>query len=324
MNDGNPDPLELQGREERLADREIEMALSEAQLRGQEAHVGALGRALETRGGWIDAQVARLSRWAMAAGVDADAVLRGLGGGAAMEEADLDRYVRRSETLLLGRAAVIATRAEVLSRRQEQLAERARELEAFEQAFVRAEVRLTARERLLRDAIAQLQRSATGDAETMPDLEPAPRRASPATPPGRARHRHAPTVTMTVGEGAALDASLTQSPGEAPPVLDFDAAWQAPAPRGTLTLAGHALRRSAVEIDRSSRVVLASLDESVQLSGRIDLVGRDAQGEARCFPVRVQLVMPGSEGRGSAVVLSAAQWSDTDFDGFAQVLAALA
>ena len=166
------EPHDLQRREETLAEREIEMALSEAQLRGQEAHVAALGAALSTRGAWIDGQVDQIAAWASRAGVDAAHMLHGLGGGAATQEADLKRYVQRSETLLIGRAAMIATRAEVLQRRVEQLADRASELQAFEQAFVRAEVRLTARERLLREALSELQRTASGD--VAPKLEPTP------------------------------------------------------------------------------------------------------------------------------------------------------
>ncbi|MCO4760020.1 MAG: hypothetical protein KC502_00830 [Myxococcales bacterium] len=321
-----PEPQFLKNSEELLASREIDMALAEAQLRGQEAHVAALGSALSARGEWIDGQVAKLASWAARAVVDADDALHGLGGGAATQEADLERYVRRSETLMLGRVAMIATRSEVLERRAAQLKDREKELQAFEQAFVRAEVRLTARERLLRQAIAQLQSSASG----APSIDPAPA-ASDIAP--QASHRHSPTVSMSPEENAIFEGSAG---GESsPPVLDFGGAWPSPkaagadladaqaVPGGQLTLAGYALRRSAVEVDRSSRVVLASLDQKVKLSGRVDLVGKDARGEAHCFPVRVQLVMPGNDGNGSAVVLSAAQWSASDFAGFEDVLASL-
>lgn len=338
------EPHDLQRREEALAEREIEMALSEAQLRGQEAHVAALGTALSTRGAWIDGQVDQIAAWASRAGVDAAHMLHGLGGGAATQEADLKRYVQRSETLLIGRAAMIATRAEVLQRRAEQLADRASELQAFEQAFVRAEVRLTARERLLREALSGLQRTASGD--VAPKLEPTPAAADTRSLDAP-RHRHAQTVSMSAAENDVLNAAVTHRKGSAPPVLDFSSNhidWSAPtkplvdgrtrpsaqvaaveaaALTGTLHLAGHALTRSAVEVDRTSQVVLASLDELVHLSGRVDLVSKNAHGEAQCFPVRVQLVMPGSDGVGSAVVLSAGTWSAADFDDFEAVLALL-
>ena len=354
MPTSGPEPLELQLGEEALAAREIEMALSEAQLRGQEAHVAALGPALQARGAWIDSQVDQIATWAARAGVDAADILHGLGGGAAKEEADLKRYVRRSETLLIGRAAMIATRAEVVERRAEQLIDREQELQAFEQAFVRAEVRLTARERLLREAISRLQVSARGD--VAPPFEPTqtapePRVASPAS------HRHAATVSMSAVENQTLDAAVEGRPESAPPVLDFSAdhVWGAGAkskltPRfapsspssppssppsviiapaanaaspGELHLAGYVLRRSAVEVDRTNGVVLASLAEPVSLSGRVDFVGTNGRGETQCFTVRVQLVMPGNDGVGSAVVLSATGWSALDFDNFEAVLASL-
>ena len=104
---------------------------------------------------------------------------------------------------------------------------------------------------------------------------------------------------------------------------DATAAAATATSRGELNLAGHDLRRSAVEVDRANGVVLASLAEPVSLSGRVDLVGKNGRGEAQCFTVRVQLVMPGNDGVGSAVVLSAAGWSVLDFDNFEAVLVSL-
>ena len=76
-------------------------------------------------------------------------------------------------------------------------------------------------------------------------------------------------------------------------------------------------------MDRTSGVVLASLAEPVNLAGRVDFVGSNGRGESQCLSARVQLVMPGNDGVGSAVVLSTAGWSAADFANFEAVLASL-
>lgn len=139
--------------------------------------------------------------------------LRGLGDGAALQEADLDGYVSRSKTLMVSRAAMAAQRAEVLDRRHKQLDARDEEVSACEEAMVRAEVRIAARERMVITAIQALEHlvGASAGGEEADRLK---------------RARFAQTVTMTRQEAQRHDEAAAgrrkSGAGAAPPVLDLD------------------------------------------------------------------------------------------------------
>lgn len=163
--EGNiPTVEELQRREEELAADDFDIAFEDARLRSREASLLAQRQILAERAQRLDNRVALLERSARAHAVDTTEVLQGLGGGAALEEADVEGYVQRSGTLRLGRAAMITLRAELAARRRAHLVARSEELETYEQAFDRADVRLTARERLILAAARQIEQTllATG------------------------------------------------------------------------------------------------------------------------------------------------------------------
>ena len=324
---------QLQQREQDLATAEIELALADAGLRGREATVSAQRSGLEHRARWIDQRVRQLQSWAAAAGVDAAEELVGLGDGAALREADVEAYVDRSKTLLVSRAATLAAREEMLEVRRCQIEGREAEVEALEQAFIRAEVRLTARERLLVAATGSLEQMA---AQPQADAETAA--AVPAVLLKTPSHiRHAPTVTMTAAEASEqgdddLIQSRTVAGKPAPPVLELGmhSRRASGARRGAavevlprLTLADRALHKGQVELDRDGRIILVSLSSEDRLPPEVDFVYFGADGEVSHLEVKLKLLMPTAGGRGSAAVLSAAAWSDHDFDLFEKRLASL-
>lgn len=328
-----PALAQLQHREQDLATAEIELALADAGLRGREATVSAQRSGLEQRARWIDQRVQHLHNWAAAVGVDAGDELLGLGDGAALREADVEAYVDRSETLLVSRAATLAAREEMLKVRRCQIEGREAEVEALEQAFIRAEVRLTARERLLVAATGSLERMA---AEPKADAEVAA--AVPAILLRTPRHiRHAPTVTMTAAEAADQGdddriQSRTVAGKPAPPVLELGMHARRPSgqrrsagldelPR--LTLADRTLAKGQVELDRDGRIILVSLSSDDRLPPEADFVYFGIDGEVSHLEVKLKLLMPTAGGRGSAAVLSAAAWSELEFDLFERRLASL-
>ncbi|GEM_PF-2820030 len=217
-----PGAEQLRQREEQLANGEIELALRDARVRGREGRLATQRDALNERASWIEEQVSSLRKWSGAQHLEDDElrdvleILRGLGDGAAHEEADLDGYVARSETLMVARVAMAAQRAEVLQRRQTQLDERAREVSALEEAIVRADVRIAARERMLIEAIQKIEQVAGGS-------EPAKSNGPTATK----RRAHTRTVTMSDEEAARADAEVAKllntkrRVNSAPPILDI-------------------------------------------------------------------------------------------------------
>ncbi len=329
-----PSLEELQGQEQQLAAEEMDLSLTDAALRGREATVSAQRSGLERRALWIDNQVERLNRWAVESGVDVGDELVGLGDGAALREADVEAYVDRSKTLLVSRQATLAARREMLKVRQGQLSGRQSEVEELEQAFIRAEVRLIARERMLMAATVRLGRSA---AEARPGEEDAA--ARPVLLPTIASHiRHAVTVTMTADE---MDDDELPSPvtprtasgKPAPPVLSVTSGGtrqgsgvrrdvtRLQLPR--LTLADRPLRRSQVEVDRDGGVILVSLRTEEQLPDEVDFVYLDENEEASHLEVVLKMLMPTAGGTGNAVVLSTQDWQAGDFKDFEKMLASL-
>lgn len=324
---------QLQQREQDLATAEIELALADAGLRGREATVSAQRSGLEQRARWIDERVSKLQSWAATAGVDAAEHLVGLGDGAALREADVEAYVDRSKTLLVSRAATLAAREEMLKVRRCQIEGREAEVEALEQAFIRAEVRLTARERLLVAATGRLERMVA-----QPEADAEIAAAVPSIPLKTPRHiRHAPTVTMTAAEAAEQDVddlvqSRTVSGKPAPPVLELGPPARRPSgvrrkamddtlPK--LTLADRTLCKTQVELDRDGRIILVSLSSEDRLPPEVDFVYFDVDGEVSHLEVKLKLLMPTAGGRGSAAVLSAAAWSEQEFDLFERRLVSL-
>mgnify|MGYP007046915246 CR=1 FL=1 len=162
---GAPSVAELQEREEQLAAAEFELAFADAELRAREAGLQGQRLVLSQRAQWLDQRVEHLERSATKRALDTSVMLQGLGKGAALEDADVDGYVKRSATLHLGRAAMVAMRAELATRRREHLDARADELETYEQAFDRADVRLTARERLVLAAVREIEKALLGEGE---------------------------------------------------------------------------------------------------------------------------------------------------------------
>lgn len=324
---------QLQQHEQELTTAEMELALADAGLRGREATVSAQRSGLEERARWIDDRVKQLHRWATTAGIDAGDELVGLGDGAALREADVEAYVDRSKTLLVSRAATLAARQEMLQIRRRQLEGREAEVEALEQAFIRAEVRLTARERLLVGAAGRLE-----EMVSRPQANAQAAAAVPAIARQTPGHiRHAETVTMTAAEAAELDpegtiSSLTARGKPAPPVLELEAGRRRPAgqrrisdrdilPR--LTLADRSLRKDQVEVDRDGLIILVSLLGDERLPREVDLVYFDDEGEVSHLEVQLKLLMPAAGGRGSAAVLSAATWTSADLDLFERRLTSL-
>lgn len=216
--DLKPSAESLRRQEETLANAEIELALRDARVRGRESQLAVQLRLLNERAQWIETRVADVRAWVDRGDVDKVAqgdlaeLLRGLGDGAALQEADLNRYVSRSETLMVARAAMAAQRADVLQRRTEQLDDRDKEVSDCEEAAVRAEVRLAARERMVIEAIQRLEQL-VGTAGADEELNRI----------GRAKF--AQTVTMTRRENLVQDrktsARRTSATGKAPPVLDM-------------------------------------------------------------------------------------------------------
>ncbi len=192
--DEQPSSTELTAREEVLARAEIEASMLDARLRGRETSLHAQRFALDERAAWIEGLAGGLERWAEQSQVAIGDTLTGLGGGAAAQEADVDAYVQRSATLALARAAMVATREELMARRRAQQERREREVEALEAALVRADVRLSAREKLLAVALREVEAkaAATGMASVRPpSLLATPPSEVAFTPagPGRCRLR---------------------------------------------------------------------------------------------------------------------------------------
>ncbi len=158
----------LEAREALVDESEIDLSFQEAQLRGRERLIGAQREALTQRAGWLDERERRLLRSQDGAPTRAPP-LTGLGEGRALQDADVEGYVARSATLHLGRVAMLAAREEMLMRRKALLRARREELEAYEEAFTRAEVRLGARERLVAQTTVQLQRSIAAEAAKSAD-----------------------------------------------------------------------------------------------------------------------------------------------------------
>jgi len=331
----DPTLEDLQRQEQQLAAQEMELSLTDASLRGREATVSAQRSGLERRARWIDSRVESLKQWAIDSGVDTGDELVGLGDGAALREADVEAYVDRSKTLLVSRAATLAARKETLNVRRKQLEGREAEVEALEQAFIRAEVRLTARERMLMAANARLERNA---AQARPGEEDAV--ARPVLLTHTTDHfRHAPTVTMTPDEFEDDEmpppvTSRTVAGKPAPPVLEVGdgghrrrsssqrrAAQVPTTPR--LTLADRPQRRSQLEVDRDGAIILLSLHSDDELPEPVDFVYFDVDQEVSHFSVELKLLMPTAGGSGNAAVLSASAWTPDDFENFDKVLSSL-
>lgn len=175
---------------------------------------------LSERAEWIEARVREMADWTQQQQLMAEqkstvaSVMRGLGDGAAAKEADLDGYVLRSKTLLVARAAMAAERAEMLRRREAQLDDRDGEVGDCEDAMVRAEVRIAARERLVIEAIQKVEQIVGGLGQS--DVDHTLRRA-----------KFAQTVTMTHVEAVRQDEAMrtsrkTRKASSAPPVLDLN------------------------------------------------------------------------------------------------------
>lgn len=184
----------LEAREALADESEIDLSFHEAQLRGRERLIGAQREALTQRAGWLDERERRLMRAQDGAPARAQP-LAGLGEGRALQDADVEGYVARSATLHLGRVALLAAREEMLVRRKSLLRSRREELEAYEEAFTRAEVRLAARERLVAQSTVLLQRSIAADANKSAELFSAEARQTlvdtGAVLPSAASHREA-------------------------------------------------------------------------------------------------------------------------------------
>lgn len=304
-------PVELTRREEALAESELEAALIDARLRGREAGLEAQRQALEARAGWIEGVAGTLERFR----ADHDAStqsehLHGLGAGQARQEADLDAYVRRSSTLMLARAAMIATREELLARRRAQQRGRGREIDELEAALVRVEVRLAARERLLLAAVREQEALAAQLGTDAPPLPPRPGTVIEVP------HRPAPTEPMTVAESMQLDANAIRvarrasGAHHASPVLDVQPAALPPA---SLFIGREALVRGDLEIDPKGRTVLASLFAPPSIGATLELRGQDPSAGPLALPAVVRRVIPGGDGGPSAVILAPTGWGQADW-----------
>ncbi len=260
--DEHPSATELTAREEVLARAEIESSMLAARLRGREASLAAQRAALDERAAWIEGLAAGLQRWADKAEVALGDTLTGLGGGAAAQEADVDSYVQRSATLALARAAMVATREELMARRRSQQERREREVEALEAALVRADVRLTAREKLLAVALREVEAkaAATGMASVRP-----------------------PALLVTpASEG-------TFSPADR-------------IGRCRLRLGKTRLSRGAIEVDAASRTLLASVDASPQVGSTVELEGEAEDGPLALPVIVRRVLPAGAEGQHAVVL----------------------
>lgn len=177
----------MESREALLDEAEIDLAFHEAQLRSRERMLSAQREDLTQRASWLDNRERRLVRSDFMG--QQPAALTGLGEGRALQDADVEGYVARSATLHLGRVALLAAREEMLTRRKAMVKARREELESYEEAFAKAELRLSARERLVAHAAVQLQRGLAGDAplpsinaKTLPPQADTPRAAAAETP----------------------------------------------------------------------------------------------------------------------------------------------
>jgi hypothetical protein len=211
-------PKSLRRQEEELANREIELALRDARVRGRESQMAGQMDLLGERAQWIEDRVSEMSRWVDDTSDDEQGalemkkLLRGLGDGAARKEADLNGYVSRSKTLMVARAAIAAQRFDVLQRREEQLDDRDAEVGTCEEAVVRAEVRIAARERMVIEAIQRLEQMIGG------------KRSSNEGDMLR-RAMFGQIATMSVPEGRTQDKASRKgrrrTPSKRPPVLDM-------------------------------------------------------------------------------------------------------
>lgn len=318
--DTSPSLLDLEVREQRLDGAEMELALQGAVLRGREATLAAGRGGLERRAQWIDTQVARLSAWSQAQGVDAADILHGLGDGAALQEADVEGHVKRSHTLLLGRAAILAAREEMLTRRQRQLDRRDSEIADLEQAQIRADVRLAARERMLLAAARELERRVAA---------PQPQVQAPADASAAAR---SPLLAAQAEAGAddpqrRLDWKTRPVP---PPLAVDPSEIRGPdgrrRPSGVrflagLSLAGQPILPECVEVDGGT--LLLACDTKVALDEPLELVYRSLEGRQQRWPVQVRMAMPAAEGAAAALVLSTEQWSEPQLQEFQRALESL-
>lgn len=166
MAEQHNDPGGMESREALLDEAEIDLAFHEAQLRSRERMLSAQREDLTQRASWLDNRERRLVRNELMG--DQPAALTGLGEGRALQDADVEGYVARSATLHLGRVALLAAREEMLTRRKAMVKARRDELESYEEAFAKAELRLSARERLVAQAAVQLQRELAGNAPLQP------------------------------------------------------------------------------------------------------------------------------------------------------------
>ncbi len=318
-------PIELTRREEQLAEAELEAALADARLRGREAGLEVQRQALEARAGWIDGVADVLDRFHHLHGPDLapSEHLTGLGAGAARQEADLDAYVRRSSTLMLARAAMIATREELLARRRAQQQGRSREIDELEAALVRVEVRLAARERLLLAAVREQEALASQVGAPAPRLPPRPGRGlEPAA------HRHMPTEPMTPAEALHLDeqairvARRASGVHRAPPVLDVLGRESSRVIAPTLRIGKELLARGDLEIDPGGKTLLASLFAPPAAGGSVELRGKSGSDDFVLTAV-VRRVIPSTDGDPAAVVLAPSAWSRHDWERLQALLQAL-
>jgi hypothetical protein len=182
----------MESREALLDEAEIDLAFLEAQLRSRERMLSAQREGLTQRASWLDNRERRLVRNDLVG--QQPAALTGLGEGRALQDADVEGYVARSATLHLGRVALLAAREEMLTRRKAMVKARREELESYEEAFAKAELRLSARERLVAHAAVQLQRELAGDAPLPPSNAKAPP-AQAGTPRAMAEEMQTPPLT---------------------------------------------------------------------------------------------------------------------------------
>ncbi len=282
MSAATSNSLALQQREAQLDELELDLALEDAQLRGQEGLLAAQRQALTERAARLDHREQQLL--ARASELAKQTQLAGLGGGQALGDSDVEGLVAKSQTLHLGREALLAARHEMLQRRSQLVARRRNELLNYEAGFGRAELRLAARERLVAEATAALLRDLAGSVATAQTL---------ALPPSSAHSR-------------TTRARRTPAPAQLP--------------TGTLSLHGLPLGRSQVEYDRDGATLLISFAGAVpHLPEAAELLWRGEAGSERRFAVRVRRVMASPTG-GAAAVLHPHEWSATDREAFGLLL----
>lgn len=183
----------MESREALLDEAEIDLAFHEAQLRSRERMLSAQREDLTQRASWLDNRERRLVRNELMG--EQPAALTGLGEGRALQDADVEGYVARSATLHLGRVALLAAREEMLTRRKAMVKARREELESYEEAFAKAELRLSARERLVAQAAVQLQRELAGEAPQAPNNAKALQAAQAGAPRSAAGDLSTPQLT---------------------------------------------------------------------------------------------------------------------------------